>query len=571
MDVLLSYPDLQHIIGVKLCFFVFIMLGIFAIYKKWKPWIVILMAGIICGIAYYILVDNTQLMFWGLTGDEITIAAMYEMFAHGSFFSDFAYAGLPPFYPPLWFQIFGVIGRFLNFNGVQIAKLASFSTISLFPIIVYVTQRWYWKYTATSEDGHNAGTIASMLVPLLMFVVVDWDAIITKPYELVSATLVILWTVFLVRDIHTQKFDWKKITIYGITGGILFLLFYFWFFLAAIGIALFNLMWKQKTTLRMYGQFILIALLIIVLGSWYWLPLARSYMTFGAENWQLGFFVIDWISTYGLATLLSWRGLIFLCGLTSLIIWRHHIYIRSLLSLFFASYMWQIMGMMTILTVASPLQESKGFMFFNQMIIVFAVSYSVERMWKWASKRYDQVHWQRSVALLGLFILSTQLIFGIFVDNEKVYAVRERSKEVPPYTRELIDALDSKDVYHRHVLSSGIPTLHAFLPLNVVLYFNQHNSHPAALFSQRVAWLKDVAIQHTPEQFFEKLDKAPFGPVDLFVFEKDGESGFPIYLNIDNFPYGIKETGFRLPSEIFVGPYVKKIFENNKYVVFERV
>jgi len=569
MEAGLNFSDLQHIIGVKLCFFGFITMGLLAIYYKWKPWIFLLITGGLCALAYYILVDNLWLMFWGLRGDEVTITAMYEMFAHGSLFSDFAYANLPPFYPALFFQAFALLGRWFGLNGVQVAKLATASTILLLPALVYSLQELYWKVDKSRGDK-DPGTITYFLSALLMFVVIDWDAIIMKPYELVSAVFVILWTVFLLHDVHNKNISWKRILIYGVTGGILFLLFYFWFFLAAIGVALFNLFYSQKTTLKKYGQFALVGLMIIIIGSAYWLPLAISYKAFGAENWQIGFFIIEWIATHGPTFDFSLRGLILLGGLVALIAYRKRFYARGLLSLFVASYVWQAMGMFAILFFASPLQESKGFFFFNRVVLVFALSYGIERLWKWSSIKFEKKLWQKSVMIIGVLFLSTQLIFGTFTDKKEVMAVRDRARVVSQEMNELISFLNSNyDVYEKKTLSSGIPELHAFLPLNVVFYFNQHNSHPAAGFSNRVLFLKELSFVSDSKLFFENLDNSIFGRIDLFVFEKDGEPGYPIYYILDNFPYGIESTGLRFGSGVFVKPYVKKVFENNKYIVFE--
>jgi hypothetical protein len=140
MPPLFTFAAIQGFILVKACFFAFLILGVVGVYKKWKPVYFLLLLGGLSSLAYIFLVRGTALPLWGLKGDEITIAAMYETFAHARWWGDFAYAHLPPFYPPLWFWLFGIIERVRDLNGVQIGKIASVATIAVYPIVFYFLQ-----------------------------------------------------------------------------------------------------------------------------------------------------------------------------------------------------------------------------------------------------------------------------------------------------------------------------------------------------------------------------------------------------------------------------------------------
>ena len=568
MDVLLNYADLQHIIAVKLCFFLFIAAGLVGIYKKWTYGYFLIVMGLASGFGYYFLVRGLQLPLWGLEGDEITIAAMYETFAHGSLLSDFAYANLPPFYPPLWFWVFGLFGRALDLNGVQIGKLAALVAIVFYPVVLYWAQKKFWNRQVGSE---NPQSIAWFLAPILFFIFIDWDAIILKPYEFVSASLAVFWTIALLYRLHHDKLTGKSIVWFGITGGVLFLLFYFWFFLAAIGVALFHLFWREKIGMRKYLLLFSVGAIMLAAGSPYWLPLVRSYALHGSENFQLGFFVTKWIATSGPLFDLSLRGLLMVAGLIALIMFRKHLYIRGLLSVFAAAYVWQIMGLATILFFASPLQESKGFYFWNGAILAFAAAYGAERLWRFFSEKYQGVSWQRSAALIGLLVLATQLIFGTFADQPKILAARDKSRAPEKEMRELLSFMKNaySDIHQETTLHSSLTTIHAFLPLNDFIYFNQHNSHPAARFSERLAYLEGLAVLRDPKEFFDMTRDTPFGPIDLFVFYTGDPARYPVYFHLDNFPFGIKEKVVNIPRELFSAEFFDKKFENKEYVVFE--
>ena len=566
MDFIFSYSDIQHIVLVKLCFFLFVSLGLIGIYKKWKPIFFVILMSVTSALAYYFLVRGTALMFWGLRADEITIAAMYEMFAHGPFWGDFAYAALPPFYPPLFFWLFGLVGRLLDLNGIQIAKIASFSTILVFPIFFYLTQKFYWL-KRKAQDSDKITSLVWMLGTFFLFIFVSWDAIIIKPYELISASLVILWTVFLLSELK-RGFNWRSGLIFGVTGAVLFLLFYFWFFLAAIGVALFNL-FEKRVSLKNYVSLISVAILTILLASPFWLPLAKSYSLYGAENWQLGFLVVSWLSTHAPLLDFSLVGLLSFFGFCTLIFYRGRFYIRALLSLFVASYVWQLMGLVTILFFASPLQESKGFRFWDQAILALAAAYGIGRLFDYFTQKYPTNKWQASLAIVGVLLLSTQLLFGTFVDDSRVLAIRDRSSVPGREAGEIVEFLDNnyEDIYQMTILQSGIPELHAFLPINDFIYFNQHNSHPAANFSQRFYYLKSLELVQTKEEFYDKIVNTPFGGIDLLILFKNQDK-YSLFFNLDNFPNEMREELIDIPQDLIDDNFFEEKFDNKDYKIF---
>lgn len=563
-EFFMQYSDIQHYILVKLCLVLFVALGLTGIYRTWKLWQILLLMGGTCAAAYFFLIQGTQLMFWGLAGDEITIAAMYEKFAHGSFFSDFAYSSLPPFYPTLWFWLWAIPGRLLDWNGVQMTKWAATATMLLYPVLFYGVQKMFWK----KKMGETPKEISWFLSSIFLFLLIDWDATILKPYELISASLVILWTQFLIYTLWNDLFTKKRMLWFGITGGILFLLFYFWFFLAAIGVSLFHLFYK-KVSSKQYGSLAFVGVIMIAIGAIYWLPLSLSYQTFGAENWQLGFLTHTWLATE-LSVSFSIDALLMLLGFVALIIYRERLHIRILLSLFAASYVWQIMGYVTIFFFASPLQETKGFYFFNRAILALALAYGVEQLWVWGSERYKHVAWQRPVLIVATLLLSTQLFFGTFVDQDNVITIWSRAKKMHPYMGALVTELGKQfpDIKDKTVLQSGLHELHAFLPVNDFIYFNMHNSHPGAQFSERLRFVKELAASKDAEMLYKQTQKNRFSTVDVFVFYTGDPKFYPMYFHVDNFPNEFKEDIVNIPRELFDSKYFDKTFENRDYVVF---
>lgn len=566
METLL-YTDLQHLIAVKLCFFLFIILGLIGIYKKWQPGYFLVAMGVTSALAYYFLVRGMITMFWGFLGDEVFIAGLYEMASQGSLLSDFAYVGLPPFYPPLFFWLFGWVGQFFSWNGVQVVKLANLAVFLLFPLFFYLIQKWYWLAKG-NENKKAPRKITWFLGAVLLFVFVDTDAIIIKQYEFVSASLSVLWTVFLLNALYTKGLTKRSLIFYGLTGGLLFMTFYFWFFLIAIGVGLFNLFYRRIKLLE-YGSYIIIGVLILLFASPYWLPLALSYRELGMENWQVGFTYIERFKTLGPGISFSLKSLLMLFGLGSLIYFRKELFSRILLALFAAPYIWQAVGLITVMFYASPVQEAKGFTYFQTAVLALGFGYGVERLWRFIKKKYEAKNVFITAKVLGLFLLGSALIFGSFVDQPDIEKTRELGRKMRPGVSELVDYLKTRDVFNAVSLQSGEPALYAFLPINTFIYFNVHVSHPAANFSERLFYLRSLELVETSEEFFNKTQTTSFGPIDLFIFYKANPDYYPIYLSVDDFPNPNKEEIIKLPRDLFVSDYFELVFENNQYVVFE--
>lgn len=528
--------------------------------------------GVLSGAAYLSFVDNLPLMFWGLQGDEVTIAAMYNTFAHVSFFSDFSYHNLPPFYPPLFFWIFALPGRLLDWNGVQMAKIASAVSLTVFPILVYGVQKWYQKVTPQHEEKKFLPSdIAFFLAPLFVLVFIDWDAIILKPYEVISASLAILWTVYLGVDLFFKRLTWKRVAVYGIAGGILFLTYYLWLVFGALALALFGLWIQKQNQGYYYFRIFYVGMIMFAVASPYILPLAISYSKFGSQNFQIAYFVFQNAKFQAVMfEFFSWRGLLMLGGFATLLIFRHLLYIRLLIAFLLSSYVWYFLGLTSLFFYEASNQEFKGFYYIDRTILAFALAYGIERLWKYAETKNFSYEWKRPVLLLGLFFLSTQMIFGFFLNDPVVLHRRTASTQLDGEMISLSKFLNQNSLAKdKMVLQAGIPQLLAFAPVNNFLYYNAHNSHPAAMFSKREDWVMALRFAKTPEEFVKLSQNSPYGSIQRFIFYKNNAEEYELYYNVDNFPQGGASKVIRIPKKLFHPDQFQLVYENAKFIVFD--
>lgn len=573
-----TISDLHHFVAIKLVFFIFVAGAIFLWYRFRKPEAFLAWAGAMAGLGYFLFVDNLALPFWGLRGDEVTIAAMFEAFAHGGFFRDFGYAHLPPFYPPLYFWLFALIGKIVDWNGIQMSKFASFTCITVFPLFCYFLQRAFFhtKQTVLHKQIFPE-KIGMMLMPFILWLFIDWDAMILKPYEVMLAVASLVWMGSLIPLVLNSGLKTKTYIVYAISGGLIFMSYYLWLIFAYLGAFLYALTVSKKDQWRFYGQLFIVGVGLLVISLPYLIPLIASYRQFGSENWQVALLLREGIATdMPMFQLFSWRGMFMLGGFVSMLWYaRTNMFIRILFACFLASYVWQIMGLATVLFFDAPIQESKGFYFFNRAILAFTAAYALEKGWYWMKEKYvvKVPALPSIIAVIGILFLGTNMIFGTFADDPVAQAERKIARSLRHTIPELVDFLkqDSKQQDSIVTFHAGIAELAAYLPINSFIYFNQHNSHPAAEFTARKTYTDYLSLAKTPEEFYDLSKNTWFGSIDRYIFFRhEGSLSYRIYFNIDTYPNGGGEQVVEIPKRLVIEPYFTKVYENDEFVVWDR-
>lgn len=254
---------------------------------------------------------------------------------------------------------------------------------------------------------------------------------------------------------------------------------------------------------------------------------------------------------------------------------RTNIYIRVLFACFLASYVWQIMGLATVLFFDAPIQESKGFYFFNRTILAFTLAYALEKGWYWMKEKYSArvPALPHTVAILGILFLGTNMIFGTFADDPVAQAERKIARSLRHTIHELVDFLkqDSKQKNNIVTFHAGIGELAAYLPVNSFIYFNQHNSHPAAQFTARKTYVEYLSLAKNPQEFYDLSKETWFGSIDRYIFFKhEGSPAYRVYFHLDAYPNGEQTGVIAIPKRLVVEPYFTKVYENDEFIVWDR-
>jgi len=562
MGSLIGATEIWQIAVIKLLFCLFVGAGWLFYFKLKKPALFVALISIFLSLSYSFLIWEAKLTWWALQGDEIFVAANLEKMAAGQFFSDFFYAHLPPFYPPLYFWVIGFIGHILKFNGIQSAHLGVFAVLLGLPLAVYFLQKLFYRYF----PGKKIENWKLVLITASIFVLQDWTAVFFKPFEFFSAILVIFWCLFLMQELNGKSLNWLKLLIYGVSGGLLFMTYYFWFFLAAIALALYKFFIKGESKYY-YGNLFLIGLIMVVVSLPFTLPLLIASIKFGSENWQSGYFIPEYFDIYVPFLNFSFFGVYSLAGLLAMIFLWKKPEMKVLATILVSTYLWQLANFVGLIFFNATFLPAKPFLFFGGAIFSIAAAYGIGEI---ISEKIKNEKAMAGLFVLGWLILATQLVGGTFIDDK---AVRNQLVEIKQPIREefsnLISELKTiKGLDEITILSSGLPQLYAFLPLNTYISYNIHFSHPAANFSQRYYFIETLVKSQNPEQFYRNLQQAPFEKIDALLLLK-GDGFYPFDFWLDAFPQGSAEKELRLPANLINEQYFVKVFEDKRFVFYQ--
>ncbi|PIT86902.1 MAG: hypothetical protein COU33_00590 [Candidatus Magasanikbacteria bacterium CG10_big_fil_rev_8_21_14_0_10_43_6] len=223
---------------------------------------------------------------------------------------------------------------------------------------------------------------------------------------------------------------------------------------------------------------------------------------------------------------------------------------------------------------SAPLQEFKPFDFYHFTILAFALAFGIERVYLLAYKKYPTVDWRIVAGTVGLTFLSVHMIFGNFIDDPAVQERRIKSRSLRRPVAELVAFLEKNNGTFPgpRTVGPGAGEIHGFVPLNMYIYFNQHNNHPATRFSEKKVLLEILSKETDPAVFYQMAKGIHFGPVDRFVLFKRGEEDnlYSAHVHIDDFPRGAKDEWIDFDAAVFADEtYATKVFENDGFIVFD--
>ncbi|MEK9156840.1 MAG: arabinofuranosyltransferase, partial [Patescibacteria group bacterium] len=523
------------------------------------------------GAAAILLPAHTLL--WGNQGDETFQIAFMEKVISGHPFSDFFYANLSPFYPPLYFWIFGTLGRIFNWDGISAAQWGTLITYALLPLVAVLFSK-ICRWTFQEQK-------VALLLSIGTLLFLPTEALLLKPYEAAAALFSVLWIYAFIKLLKEPS--WGLRIILGISGGIIFLLYYFWFVLlipAMIGLILSSRRqegspwWIPHYVRNDMRSFITIGIITTFVASPFLIPYLYDLITLGQQNYQsVYFFPSDahlyapWFS-YTFAGLLTIGSIITYIARKS---WSDAQ--KATLAITGSIMLWHFVQLIVLATGGKSVMLSKPFLFLGGVALMLP---AIEWIGEWinAGCRLARLEFidSRKVLIASIIIFAPLLPNGLFLDDTKIQAQLEQNllSRTSSFVAENIRVF-VPDYAQRTWLVSGLQDLNGILPITHYLAWNPHFSHPAAHWGTRLNELERISKLTTANEVTQSFDALGINALLLYrATDENGNAYYPFFYEEDAWPNGTESKKLRFDEKLINLENWQVVHEDNEWRVLLR-
>jgi galactan 5-O-arabinofuranosyltransferase len=441
---------------------------------------------------------------------------------------DFAYRGLPWFYPPTSFWVLAHTGNLFGVPAWQMLKIGVLAGAAVVPFV----SLGLWSRLVSWPV-----TVAIVAATL---VVQYWYA----PYEWVAAVAFVPWWIYLWQ---VEKPSRLRLLLLSAIGALIISTFYYWLF---IGVVLLVAVLVARRLAERYDlgprspRAVLEALAwSAIFSSWYWGPLLWAAVQRGTwDPGQSRFYGVGFVAAPVPFLSFDLVGFILLGGLMYLAIgFGRSPVVRTLALLLAATYLWYAMSYLAVIAGLPLLPDKSTFLI--QWILAVAAALGAVEAGRWVRHHSPQLRaaW---VVLVFVFVVA----LGQSVPGNIEFVKVQRAEKYPGrllagYRRVVGD--------HREVLLTEVVELDLYLP-NVFLFnaWNANYANPVADFTGRAAFIRRLGREHDSRVFALALQQNRFDRITQLVFH----SGTRTYsFADDDFPNGTRHRVVKFDPEAFGG------------------
>ena len=242
-------------------------------------WIVAGLIGIYLFAAATLVLSGSSFPPIGIALDQGFRTASITKYAHSVALVDFAYKGLPPYYPPLFFWLLGRLAALTDTNAYEALKVG----LLLSALVIPLSAVRFWS--VITRDWAIAVAVA---VAGLAFT--DWY----EPYGWLAVIVFVPWFLLFVLQVGRRDDLSRGMTVAGMAiGAAIVMTYYYPFFIGAL--ALIGLLAARPIAAR-HGIALgpkfprrtgIVLLGTVVISAVYWLPLLIAVVTTpGAQGYQ---------------------------------------------------------------------------------------------------------------------------------------------------------------------------------------------------------------------------------------------------------------------------------------------
>lgn len=572
-----SQPTLNVLAGSKVILFAYTFLSIFFIYKKKQPWFFMLLTTVVFVSFYIVFSWPLKTMWWGNVGDEMFVLGFLGKVLLGNPWYDFYYGWLPQFYPPLYFWVTGILSKPFANNAIVAAKIGITGSMVLWFMGSYFWQKYFWNKVGKKSEDQSIESSAWFwwLMPVLYFVMLDFDTIMLKPYEAISALFGVILVGIIARAFEEKEWLYKHYLFVGVSGGLLFLIYYFWWIMLIPAILIMAI--RSRYKLLNIKRTVLFGLIIFLISSIFIVPLFLSYFKYGLENGQAIYFIPQDFFTHVPWKNLSLQSIMYLFGLGGLLLFARKHFVKAALITLIVIFFYQFFNYIYFLLGSKPMQSSKGFYFLGTAACAVGLSYLVIHIYKKYISQW-QPKYSIGIVLFGFILLVSRMPFVYFVDDPVALMQIERDLQPPIDTIQLAEAIKTNVPDHadRTWLSSGSMELGAYLPMSYYIAHNLHFSHHASNYSKRMLEVEKLSKATDAEEFITIIDEGQPRKIDSLLLynrietDENGLDYYPLWFWHDNFPNGGKDVEVRIPKNLISDKYWQEVCSLDNWIIFIR-
>ena len=515
-----------------------------------------LLTGLFLCVGAAVLLNANSFAPLGAAADQSYRTAYLTKFAHHWGLVDYAYKGLPSFYPPLFFW---VLGRFSALSGVaawHMLKVGLLYTAFLVPVVGWLL----WRPVVGPRR-------AAAVVVVTSLVFQDWY----NPHLWLAIAIFVPWWLGFVLGVGRNRRLTKGALVGAILlGAIVALTYWYVLFIGLVQLAGLLLLRRVARTHgrelepRHLRDVAIVLGGIVVATAIYWLPLAASIISSsGAQTMQNRYYTGDEVPFPTEFFTFDLRGLVLLGGLVWLLAtsFRRSLSLH-LLGIAAAAYALYFFGYIGFL-LDYPLDTLRVRGVIEFVLAAGAALAFLDVAQAIVSRRLsDRVDPKAAAVALGIAAVVVAVAIGQDSVRSIPYLDQQRDAKYPAHLIATFERVTHGNVNNRVVLTS-LPDLSSFLPVFVFNTSDAHYSHPAAEFNDRASFLRTLSKDEDPEAFAIALLHNRYDTIDYVVMPSFGNDLVYDYLG-DAFPRGVSPKSLSFSKDLFRTPSFTTLYRSRK-------
>jgi len=456
---------------------------------------------------------------------------------------DFAYRGLPAWYPPLSFWLLGRAAALLHIAAWHMVKVGLLATAFLVPML---------SFPLWSRVTGRVAAVGAVVGGALLFQ--NWY----EWYSWLALAVFVPWWLWAVLGVGPRPPRSRPaLLVAALIGAALVSTFYYYFFIGLTQLvllaALRPIAARRGVDLgRGGGRRAAIVLGgAALLSAVYWLPLLVSMIDRGTQTLSTRFYYSGVVDLDFRFLTFDLVGVLLLVGFVYLVVTAPRSPVSvALLTLLAAAYAWSVLGYVLVLLNVPVLSYRAD----DVIDAVLAVGAGLAAVELWRATRASPAvqarlgpsgHQLATVVVGGVLVVA----LGQAAFEAIPYVPQQRQARVPT---QLLSDFDHATRGHAigRVVLTDIVELPVYRDVDVFNVWTAHYADPAARFTDRTRFLTRLSNDPNPTAFAAALAHNAYDTVSFVALRPAGGT-FAYQYDADNFPNGAITRQISFPAPLF--------------------